>query len=458
VARIVSNRGRRIISVALTGEDEDGLHSGIDSSGDSDLCGSGQDQGTEVVAVSLVDDRSGTSRCAYLSLDNIHTAGSCSAALRGVIDSHEVRGGRIVPKIKLSDHASLRVAWVSVWEVNCGISTYSSYLVPKLRDKVKEIRIFAEDDGRTESVEGVDRCWRRGQSMKVASERIRDYDPDLVIVQHEYGIFPNASHWLAFLSGLHGIPVAVMFHSVYDHRDKAICEQAAPMRLVHTSLASGALSRKGIESTVVPHGCYPLDMSERPWDLLQRKHSIIQFGFGFRYKGWHRSLDIVARVKEKYPEVFFTGIYSVPEAAGQDVHDYYRELQDLVDHFDLRDNVAFVKGFMPEDVLRTNLRMNSVAIFPYQQSQNHTAYGCSGAARFAMSCQIPVLTSNAPLFHDLPNVGLVTEQEFGDMVDLFFRHGSTDWVKTQNAFMHAHSWEKSAERYLRAIERIDDIC
>jgi hypothetical protein len=43
-------------------------------------------------------------------------------------------------------------------------------------------------------------------------------------------------------------------------------------------------------------------------------------------------------------------------------------------------------------------------MFPYIENGEHTVYGCSGAARFAMRTGIPVIASNAPLFDDLEGV------------------------------------------------------
>ena len=96
-------------------------------------------------------------------------------------------------KKQLSD---LKVAGICNWGDQCGIATYSELLIPELRKHVKEVKIFAEI---MEDDSNVERCWKRGQSCIDLAKRIIEYAPDVVFIQHEFGIFPKATHFLKLL-------------------------------------------------------------------------------------------------------------------------------------------------------------------------------------------------------------------------------------------------------------------
>lgn len=371
-----------------------------------------------------------------------------------IMKDFEVRRGEVLPK-DLSNHKRLRVAFVGVWRIPCGIATYSEWLWPEIMKRVGEYRIFAECAEGVLPEENVVRCWGRGTPLGSLVQAIREYEPDVVFVQHEYGIFPVARHWISFISALHDYRTIVTLHSVYHHLDKTICEAVCPEIVVHTSQALEVLkSEKQIAGKVhvIPHGCLLPNNQERLWNLYFSEHTLIQFGFGFRYKGWENSLKIAKELRRDFPDVFFTGLFSVTEKS-KEFHDhYFRELYQAVGHLGLTDSVGLIKGFMGDQCLDAFLRTNRIAIFPYSPNGEHTVYGCSGAARVAMSKGIAVVASKVPLFDDLEGVcfrgGEDTEEYCGEIRRLFDEKAHREQVERQNLFLNHNSWEISAKRYL----------
>lgn len=380
---------------------------------------------------------------------------------RTLMSDYEVRDGVVTKPLGFSDPSKLRAAFISVYRIPCGISTYSEWLWPELGKRFHDYRIFAEQ-AEAAPEDKVVRCWKRGESLAGLLEQVRAFNPDVVYVQHEWGIFPNARFWLAMIAGLQAFRTVVTMHSVYPvsgdaHLDKLVCESAIREVTVHTQIQREALLTKGVSAKihVIPHGCLPPTKEPRLFNLYRSKHTVFQFGFGFRYKGWSQALEVVSRLRQGFPDVFFTGLFSVPANAGPEVGALFEELQGLVHQMKLEDHVALIQGYQPESALRAYLRMNKVALFPYIPNGEHTVLGCSGAARFTMAHEIPVVVSNVPLFSDLegvcPRAGSVDKMAEA-IAALFDPKAARLQVEKQNKCLLQNSWKISADRYVQALQ------
>jgi glycosyltransferase involved in cell wall biosynthesis len=376
---------------------------------------------------------------------------------RTLMNQYEVRRGEIVLK-EMKDFKKLRVAFVGVYKIACGISTYSEWLWEPMGKLVKEFRIFAEHTDREEQSDpNVVRCWNRGKPFHDLIEEIKQYDPDVVYIQHEWGIFPVGTHYLSLMNALHNYRVITTMHSVYHHLDKLVCEAAMREIIVHTNAAYKILKevkKVSAKVHVIPHGCFHNSNPGRLWNRYQSNHLLIQLGFGFKYKGWENSLRIVNELRNEFPDIYFTGIFSETDG-NKDFHDqYYEELMDMVNELGIQDHVALIRGFQSDEALDAFLRTNHVAIFPYIPNGDHTVYGCSGSARLAMCKGLAVVVSDVPLFDDLsgvcPRVSNV-EEACDAIKDLFVEAKYKAQLKTQNEFLLQNSWDISARRYLEIL-------
>lgn len=323
-----------------------------------------------------------------------------------LIADYEVRRGVVMRKDTPTPLNEIKLALVGVYNIKCGISTYAEALFPSLGARVKDFKIFAENSN-TPSDDRVIRCWERGKPLTTLVQEINSYDPDYLIIQHEYGIFPVARHWLSFIAQMQKYKTFVTLHSVYKHRDKTICEAAIPNIIVHTEIAKNILKvEKKVPGkvTVIPHFCIPCNSYDKYWNLYHSNHTLVQFGFGFRYKGWEASIEVVDQLRNDYPDIFFTGLFSESDFSKHQHDQYFDELYDLIRRKNLTEHVAIIRGYQSDETLDSYLRTNQISIFPYIENGEHTVYGCSGAARLAMRAGIPVIASSAPLFDDLTGV------------------------------------------------------
>jgi len=389
-------------------------------------------------------------------LDNI--------SIQELIETFKFKNGIFSAKNTVKLKENLKVAFVSNWKMRCGIATYAEFLYSEIMEHVGDYKFFIEkNDKPTGPInyagdtkipdDKLVACWKRGESLKELVKEIKTYDPDVVLIQHEFGIWPNARYWLSLMSQLSEYRVIVTMHSVFHHRDKTICEAAMPEIVVHLPGAFDVLKKeKGVPGLVyvIPHGSFPCKNRERLWNFYKSERTFMQFGFGFRYKGWENCIKAAAILKKKYSDVFFTGLFSESQFSKVEHELYYNELMLLISKLDLEENVAILKGFQSDATLDSFLRTNQAAIFPYVTHPSHEVFGSSGAARVAMSKGLPVITSSINHFSDLPTIKADTPEQMAEALDLLFsnKQHKENQINIQIAYLNDTAWEKVALKYI----------
>jgi glycosyltransferase involved in cell wall biosynthesis len=378
-----------------------------------------------------------------------------------------VHNGTIKCKSFHKPASQIKLALVGNWKMRCGIATYSENLWSEVVKHVGQFKLFIEKNelttgdihriGAQTLPEGqVSVCWKRGESPQNLIKELKEYDPDIIWIQHEFGLWPNASYWLSMMSQLSDYRVIVTMHSVFHHRDKTIVEAAMPEIITHLEGGKQLLKEeKGIAGKVhvIPHGCYAYN-NERLWNFYKSDKTFMQFGFGFRYKGWENSIRATGILKQKYPNVFFTGLFTESPYAKVEHQTYYNELMTLVDQLELRNNVAILRGYQSDAVLDSFLRTNQVTVFPYVSHPDHEVFGASGAARMAMSKGLPVITSSVNHFSDLCSIKADTPEQLANELDKLFSNPALikEQVERQKVYAEDNSWANVALRHIKIFE------
>lgn len=386
-----------------------------------------------------------------------------SISSQDIILNYKIKNNKLVNKNIKKEVKDLRVAFVSNFKMSCGISTYFENLVPEIINHISDFKIFAEINPNPTSdmnligneiyKNKVTQCWERGKSLQELIQKIKEYDPDIVLIQHEFGLWPNARYWLSMMNQLSEYKIIVTMHSVFYHKDKVIVEASMPNIVVHLEGAKTVLKKhKQISGNVnvIPHGCYDYTNTNKLWNFYKSNHTFISQGFAFRYKNFASCIKATAILKKKYNDVFFTALLSESEFNKIDHELYYKELMDLVNELGIQENVAIIRGFQSDEVLDSYYRTNQVAVFPYQSNKEHECFGSSGAARLAMSKAIPVITSNINHFSDLCTIKAENEIEIANELDKLFSDNKLKelQIKKQLDFIKENSWHKIAMKYL----------
>lgn len=364
--------------------------------------------------------------------------------------------------------SDLRIAFICNWNTKCGISTYSKYLLDALTPMVKEIRIFSEHaiTKTAEDADNVERCWKRGEPLVDLANKVLDWTPDFIIIQHEFGIFPNAFHFMQLMQAFENTPYAVTMHSIYDHLDKAVYTECVKNVVVHSAQAKERYFQNGNTGKcyVVPHGCFVFPDAQELWNICQNPYTVMQFGFGFAYKGVERALDAIHHLKtsdKKFENIYYFYLISDNDYNSNAHLEYYNRLKKKVKELGLTNNVAFVRKYQTDYMLNMYLRLAKLAIFPYVNNPNNTVYAASGAVRIAMANKVPVIASESHLFDDLEGV-LPRPSSHIDLAkaidDVFSNWKHRDQiVRNAQEFLKNNTWEHAADQYLSVYQQITAI-
>lgn len=380
--------------------------------------------------------------------------------------------GKILPQkfaplvgIRDKENKTLRVAIISNWNDKCGISTYSQKLTKAMIPQVGNLKVFSEI-GREKTGEDedfIERCWTRGKPLHDLAEKVKEWNPDYVIVQHEFGLFPNGFFFMQLMESLKDIPYVVAMHSAYEHPDKAVYCEAAKNIIVHSKQGKAVLRKAGVTSPIhiVPHGCDYFEDKTELWNIFQNPYTIMQFGFGFEYKGVERALEAVAYLKKTDPK--FKNIYYYYLCSSSNynsaIHvDYYNKIQKMISSLDLKENVSIIPKYQTDHMINMHLRLAKIAVFPYVIREGNRVYGSSGAIRIAMANKRPVIASESNLFDDLEDIVPRPSNaiELAKEIDEIFSNDEYRKSIVEKSYQYTlnNSWSNSAAKYIETYHEI----
>ena len=388
---------------------------------------------------------------------------------KDLIINSKIKNNEIIYKLKNKSAKDLKLALVTNWKMRCGISTYAESLYPEIIKHVGDYKLFIEENigentGLLNEINGqiIDEnkivvCWKRGESLHQLINEINEYDPDIVWINHEYGLWPDARKWLALMSQLSEYRIIVTMHSIFRHKDKTICEAAMPEIISHLQGGADVLKKeKGIPGKVhvIPHGCFLCNDRNKLWNFYKSEHTFISQGFLFTYKRLGDSIKALAILKEKYSDIFFTGLCSESDYNKLGHQIYYNELMNLIKELNVEENVALIRGYQSNETINSYLRTNRVSVFPYGSNPEHEVWGASGAARLAMSKGLPVISSSINHFSDLPTIKADTPEEIAEALDKLFSDKKLieEQIEKQIQYLNENSWENIAIKHIAIFE------
>lgn len=369
-----------------------------------------------------------------------------------------------------------RVAFISVYNTPCGISTYNEQLIEELK-QYADVRVFAEyaDDVKSEKIEGDDefvtRCWHRSEHPKVQLMQLVDeWKPDLIHFGHEYGFFAKAYLFTSLVSWFKSrkYPIIATMHSIYEHRDKTVHEASGQHIIAHTESGRQCLLNKGIDNdkiTVIPHGSNIFDGdADNPkllsplWNTWDSEHTMFQPGFLFEYKGHLKMLGVVARLKEKYNDVHYIIQGSENPNNAKEHERVFRKLVNECKKLNIEENVTINRGFVTNDVLMSFIRTTKVCVLPYVSHPEHDVCSTSGIARVVVGTKTPLVTTKVHLFDDVCGVSFQagTDDELYNVLDKIFSEPAIQ-VQYDDArldFLKKTSWKSVAKMHFDLYSKV----
>ncbi|MBW1786102.1 MAG: glycosyltransferase family 4 protein [Deltaproteobacteria bacterium] len=293
----------------------------------------------------------------------------------------------------------------------CGIATFTTDLVEALAAEAPDINCSAVVmNDRPEGYPYPERVrfeinQNRLSDYSIASEFINISQPDIVCVQHEYGIFggPAGSHLLKLLGDLR-MPVVTTLHTVLkdptpEYRD-VMCKLSdlSDKLVVMSRKASDFLK----EIYAVPeeniafihHGIPDTPFIDSSFYKdkfgVEGKKVLLTFGLLSQNKGIENVLQALPAVIKKHPDVAYIILGAthphVLEAHGDE---YRTSLQQLVRKLGIGDQVIFQNRFVELKELCEFLGAADIYVTPYLEEAQIT----SGTLAYAMGTGKAVIST-----------------------------------------------------------------
>jgi FkbM family methyltransferase len=317
--------------------------------------------------------------------------------------------------------ALVHVAWISSWNVRCGVAEYSRHLLSHLISdpELKQVTVMADhrppDATAVAHVPRLDiqRSWVIGdpnaaQSLLAVLLRV---DPGVTVIQHQPGLMP----WpvlATLLRELHysgPMPTVVTLHATrhllaIDEGERTEVVDAlrlATRVLVHTVDDLNRLKRLGIEDRVVllPHGTHT-PRPARPARVITTPEPVLIGGYGFLLpeKGIPQLIAAVGLLRRRRTELrlrLVTALYPQPQSEHE-----LQVCRNMIATAGLGDAVELITEFLPHEKSIDLLAACDLLVMPYQSSIEAS----SAALRTALSSGVPVAVTPLPLFDESESV------------------------------------------------------
>jgi glycosyltransferase involved in cell wall biosynthesis len=318
--------------------------------------------------------------------------------------------------------------------VHCGIATYSDYLIDGLLSVNATLRItvLAEspvaDDLRAR-VQVIDAFSQDSDYGSAILRRVRVCSPDVVHIQHEYGIFGFDDRFLRLLAGLRElrVPVVVTLHTVHtrssldvgccwradrmlpthidvemmqrqlcDLSDAIIVHQDRPMRTALIAQGARADRLASIPHGTVKESGFLSAAAKKNLGYAAKDPLLMAFGYFEPSKNHQRLLEAfsILRLRQPNAKLWIGGHVRWPVAPALE---YKARIVNLIDEMGLREHVVLWEEPVPEADVPMLLSAADVGCFVYRED----TYSSSGALHRMLGSGKPVVASDIPKFREL---------------------------------------------------------
>jgi glycosyltransferase involved in cell wall biosynthesis len=321
----------------------------------------------------------------------------------------------------------------------CGLATFSAALAKSLRSADDVVGVVATVDVReTGFPPEVRHQWVRGQYGGAAAAAAHLNTFDVVIVQHEYGIFggPDGVDVLDVVRAL-TVPVIVVFHTVLTAptvRQRSILDELA--RTCDTVVTMTWTARQRLidhyavdpsSVVVIPHGAADthvrgsLDSVRRPGE----RPVILTWGLLGQGKGLEWGIAAMAELRDldAAPEYRIVG-QTHPKVLEWEGEAYRRSLTAQVESLGVQDLVTFDARYLETSELQRIVQGADIILLPYDSTDQVT----SGVLVEAITAGKPVISTAFPHAVELlgGGMGLLVERQDGPAIAAAIRRLLTE--------------------------------
>lgn len=364
----------------------------------------------------------------------------------------------------------------------CGIATFSNDLRDNLLSKGQKVLIAAISEPFSSYVYPPEVAFKIQQERKadyISCAKWANHNPDieLVIIQHEYGIFggQDGEYILELISHLQK-PYLLVTHTVLPHpyenqkkvlmkladcADGVICMTARARKLLF-KIYDVPLEK----IIVVPHGVPNFPIKERgklkaQYGLKDRR-IITTFGFIGPGKGLEFGLKALAQVVHRHSDVLYLIAGNThPMLLRSEGERYRNSILELVKELKLENHVLFVNHFLDIDEIGDYLYMTDIYLSPYPNMDQ----AVSGPLSFAVGCGRAIISTPYEYAREIlaQGRGLIareaTPEALAEQMELILGNPAiqVELEKKVAEYGQSFSWESVAGIYLKIAEEVLEL-
>lgn len=269
----------------------------------------------------------------------------------------------------------------------CGIATFTADLHTALRVSEPETKlstIAMTDPAMAYDYPkevGYEIAQERAEDYLAAAEHINARNPDIICLQHEFGIFggPSGEHLVAMLEKLRA-PVVTTLHTILPKPDKD--QRRVLERVVCASSRLVAMTEMGRtilihdlgitpeKISVIPHGIPDMPFLDPAYEKhrfgLDGRDVVLTFGLLSPNKGIEVMIDAVPELVECHPDLTYVILgVTHPHLIAREGEAYREELEARVRELGLEDYVRFVNDYVDAPTLHAWLSASDIYVTPY---------------------------------------------------------------------------------------------
>lgn len=302
----------------------------------------------------------------------------------------------------MSDTDKLKVLFLSTYPPReCGIATFTQDIVREMKKSDGVIpRVMAISGEMLPYNKDVMAQFKQNSrhAHLAAAEMCNRSKADLVMVEHEYGIFGGADgEFLLDLLERLDVPYLVTCHTVLpsptDEQRDILSEACYFSEGV---VAMSGLSKKMLNEVyevgedkihILHHGVPDMPMEER--DILKDQDGyagrtvVSTFGLLSPGKGLEYGIQAIALAAREHPDLLYLILGQThPMVRRQNGEEYRGQLMQLVEELGIEDNVEFVDRYLDKEDIVRYLTMSDIYMTPYLGRDQ----AVSGTLAYAVGC------------------------------------------------------------------------
>lgn len=359
--------------------------------------------------------------------------------------------------------------------IKCGIGDYSFNLVRELRALGHEVFVVTHKDNKKFQKDVFPVIDKNDiDSFKIAVEVIKQINPEIVHIQHEWGLFDKESYntlvvgLIAKLQEME-IPIIITPHTPLFTLEEGIKNRKylpqtkAPKKMVYELIVKNChvialteMQKREIleidEKAKVYSMSLPVAKTRRTKDAkellgLKGKTVVSMLGFMNEGKGFDRIIKMWPEIAEKNKNSFLIVAGGVRDKKIQEYKEYFEKIKKMVKECPAKNSILFKGKILSEEEFKTYMSATDIAVLPYRIASqsgilsNFFGYGVSFTVQDIGGLKEEVEKSRA---------GIVCrkDEEFKDAVCTLLKDSKQRkyYQANSEAYARKNSFEKCAEK------------